>query len=243
MSDEPAPEIKAHPHLKPGKMKFTMCEKLLILSLDDDLGTVEPSVKGVLRYILSAAILAELALAGKIRCGEANQPTDGRLIVVNSLPTGNDILDAALSTLGAEEKPRKLARWIEALGQKQTVRQVATRLEERGVLRIEEKRLLWLNPYNIYPQRDATAKYLIKRRLRALTLAGGKVTPADIALLSLLKSSRLLKLIFTRDERRAASKIIDALGQKEMISVEVTQLLADIETAAAAVSAIAVAAG
>lgn len=245
MSTEPAPETQpiARPRPKSGRLKFNLPEKLFILALDDDLGTIEPSIKDTLRYGLAGAILAELALAGRIRCGEAGSPAEGRLVVENANPTGNEILDAALATIAAEEKPRKLGRWIDTLGNKQTVRQVAARLEGRGAIHIEEKRLLWLIPYDVYPQRDATAKYWIKRRLRSLVLAGGKVRPSDAALLSLLKACRLSKLVFTRDERKTAAKKVEALVQGEIFGAAVAQLLADIEAGAAAAAVAAAAAG
>lgn len=245
MSTEPASETQpiTRTRPKPGRLKFNLPEKLFILALDDDLGTIEPSIKDTLRYGLAGAILAELALAGKIRCGAAGEPAEGRLVVENPIPTGIDFLDAALSAIAADDKPRKPGRWIEKLGNKQTLRQVAARLEGRGVIRIEEKRLLWLIPYDVYPQRDATAKYWIKRRLRALVLAGGKVRPDDAALLSLLKACRLSKLVFTRDERKSAGKKVDALVQGEIFGAAVAQLLADIEAGAAAAAVAAAAAG
>jgi hypothetical protein len=236
MSTEPTPDTlpTPRPRRKPGKMKFSLPEELFILSLDDDLGGIETSVRKALRFNLAGAILAELALTGKIRYGEAGHPAEGRLIVEDSTSTGNEILDTALSTIAAEEKPRKPGHWIDTLGQKQTIRQVAARLEERGVIHIEGKRLSRLLPYDVYPRREATAKYWVKRRLRALALVSGKITPADVALLSLLKACRLFKLVFTRDERKAAGKTVDALVQSEIFDAAVAQLLTDIEAAAVA---------
>jgi hypothetical protein len=56
-------------------------------------------------------------------------------------------------------------------------------------------------------------------------------------LLSLLKTCRLLRLVFTHEERKSASKKVDILVQGEVFGGAVEKILLDIEAAAALVTA------
>ena len=198
-------------------------EKLFILSIDDDQGAMAASVKTTLRYGLAGALLAELALANKI------QLQNDRLRVVDSTPTGEALFDDILLTVKGEKKLRRLSYWVEVIGSKQTVKQVAEQLAGQNVIMIEKKGYAWISPYIVYPQVDASAKYWVKHHLRAVVLAGEKPEVPDVALLSLLKACRLLRLVFTRDERKSASIKVDALVQGEAFGGAVATLLTDIE--------------
>lgn len=211
-------------------------EKLFILAIDDNQGAVASSVKSTLCYGLAGGLLAELALANKI------QLVDNRLAVVDSASMPDPLLHATLATIAAEKKNRKLGRWVEVIGSKKIVKQVAARLAEHGVITIEEKRIFWIIPNEVYPQKDASVKYWVKEHLRSIVLAGGQAEPADIALLSLLTACDMLRLVFTRDERKAAGKKVSALVKGEIFGEAVAQLLKDIETATAAVVAVTAAA-
>lgn len=203
-------------------------EKLFILTIDDDRGAVASFAKSTLRYGLAGALLAELALANKI------QLVDGRLAVTDASGAEDPLLHAALATIAASKKPHKLGRWIEITGDNKLVKKVAERMAERGVITIEKKRFLWIIPNEVYPQKDASVKYWVKEHLRGVVMAGGPAEPADLALLSLLTACSMLRLVFTRDERKAASKKIEAMVKGEIFGEAVAQLLRDIETATAA---------
>jgi hypothetical protein len=204
---------------------LTLPEQLLLLAIDDQRGVINTSTMTTLLYGLAGAVLAELALRGKIGLEEKRlKPTD-------NLPTGDPNLDSVLSQIADEPKPRKLARWVMVFARKDTLRKTAQSLAEQRVISIENKRFLWVIPYESYPQVDAPAKYWIKQHLRAVVLAGETAEPGEVALLSLLKASRLLQLVFTRDERRYAGKHIDAIVTDEVYGAAVGELLAEIDTA------------
>jgi hypothetical protein len=213
-------------------MDLTIPEKLFILAIDDDRGNVASFIKDSLQYGLAGGVLAELALAKKI------QLVEGRLAIVDAASMADPLLHGVLATIAAEPKPRKLERWIEKIGSKKLEKQVASKLAECNVISIEEKRILWIIPCALYPQKDASVKYWIKEHLRALFLAAEPAEPSDIALLSLLAACNMLRLVFTRDERKAASKKVKAIVKGEIFGETVAQLLQDIEISAAAVVAV-----
>jgi hypothetical protein len=216
-------------------LDFNIPEKLFILSIDDEKGRVTASVRQVLHYGLAGGLLAELALANKVRLEE------DRLILADSIPAGDRLIDEILAMIATEKRPRKLTHWIDILGRKQTVRRVAERLAKRNVIAIEEKRYLWIIPYEVYPQKDASAKYWVKQELRGIVLAGERAENEDIALLSLLKTCRLLRQVFTRDERKSATQKVDELVKGEVFGENVAKVLADIE--ATMIAAVTVATG
>jgi Golgi phosphoprotein 3 len=206
-------------------LNLNIPEKLFVVSIDDQKGTITPTVRDVLRLGLGGAILAELSLAGRILV------QDGRVTMVDPVPIEESLLDECLAMIASDKKVRKISRWIEIFAGNKIVKKVAGRLAERNVIRIEKKHYFWIIPYEIYPQVDASAKYWVKQQLRGLVLAGEKAEVADIILLNLLKACDLLKLVFTRDERKYANKQIRTLVEGEIIGEAVANLLAEIETA------------
>jgi Golgi phosphoprotein 3 len=206
-------------------------EELFLLSISDDKGTVHSSAKDILGYGLAGALLADLALEGKLVLDEKK-----RLVVLDATPTGDSILDEALERIQDSPKKKNAQYWVDALSGKikKFQKRMAEKLVEKGIVAVEERRLLWIIPYEAYPQQDASAKYWIKQSLRTLVLAGEKPEAHTLALLSLVKACRLLDFIFTRDERKAARKYIDQLLKSEVFGPAVTQVIEDIESAASA---------
>ena len=92
-------------------------------------------------------------------------------------------------------------------------------------------------PYEAYPEQDASAKYWVKARLRGVVLGGEKPESHTVALLSLLRACRLLDLVFTRDERKAAGQKIDALISVDLFGEAVAETVAAVDGAAVATMA------
>lgn len=204
---------------------FNLAEELFLLALDDDEGWIVAPALDTLRYGLAAALLADLALHDKIAV------EDQRIVVRDHRPVGDDLLDDTLQRLADSPKPRKVKYWLNALGFRKLPKQVAQHLVARGVLSEGERRYEWAVPYVGAAQPDAPAKYWIKHGLRAATLTHAKPEQRAIALLSLMQGCRLLSLIFTKDERRAARKRVEELAEGEDFGTAVAQTLADIERA------------
>jgi len=205
---------------------LSLHEELFLLAIDDAKGKVAVHAQGILDYGLAGAILAGLALQGKLVVREE------RLNLVDATPSENPILDQALEAIASSDRPRKATHWINVLAGKKLPQQVTQELLSKGVLRVEEKRVVWVIPDPVYLQQDASAKFWLKERLRAMTLGGAKAEPASLALLSLLKACHLLSLVFTRDERKAAVGKVDGLVKGELFGDAVAMVLNEIEKAA-----------
>jgi hypothetical protein len=206
---------------------LNLAEELFLLALDDDEGRVVESALDTLRYGLAAAVLADLTLRERIVL------EDGRLHVFDADPTGDALLDATLKRLDEADKPRKVKYWLNALSFRKLPKQIAQALVTRGVLEEEERRYVAALADAEGPQSDAPAKYWIKQTLRSAALTTAKAERHSIVLLSLMQGCRLLSLIFTKDERKAAHRRVEELAQGEDFGEAVAQTLADIEAATA----------
>lgn len=204
---------------------LTLAEKLFLLSIDDVKGTVAVGIYGELYYGLAGGLLADLVLQGKLVTEEDT------ITVSDKSPTGDDLLDETLEKIASAKKPHRTSHWISVLPSKNLPARIAERLVVKDILRMEEKRYLWVIPFQAYPQQDASAKYWLKQHLRAVVLANEKADPRDVALLSLLKACSLSKMVFTKDERKWAQKKVEALMADEVFSPAVGEVLADIEAA------------
>lgn len=200
-------------------------EEFFLLSIDDNKGKIIAEVSDGLELGLAGALLAELALQDRIGL------KDKRLVVTNPAPTSDGALDEALEAIGNEKRLRKISWWIERFARRGLADPIAERLVKRNILKIEHKRNLWVIPYEVFPQVDASAKYWVKHHLRRAVLAGGEATPGIIALLSLLKACRLLDLVFTRDEKKVARRKVEALVASEPFGAALAETIEEIEAA------------
>jgi hypothetical protein len=208
---------------------LNLAEELFLISINDDKGTIHPSAAVNLRYGLAGAVLADLTLQGKLGLDKQR-----RVIVIDEVLSGDELLDEAMIQIGRSKKLRRASYWVSELSQhiKQFQSRLSSGLVTMGILRKEGLRFMWIVPYEIYPQQDASAKYWIKHRLREAVLANAEADIRTVALLSLLRGCKMLDLVFTKDERRAARLKIEQIGRDEVFGKAVAETLDAIESAA-----------
>lgn len=207
---------------------LALFEEMFLLCIHEEKGTVIASKDNDLRYGLGGAVLAELALIGKI-----NLKDNQRLVLLDATPTEDDILTEALETIATSEKERKTGYWINVFSEKpdKLRKRLAKRLIEKGVVIEEDGRLQWVIPAAISPEQSASAKYIMKNRIRDLTLASAQAELREIALLSLVKASNLLDVIFIKDERKLADRRIHELVVAEALKNPAMQTIEAIAVA------------
>lgn len=187
---------------------LTLYEELQLLSIHADKGTFIASFSDQVKPGLVGAVLAELALNGKIGTSDNH-----RIKLVDATPTEDPILDGALTVIQESEKERKFGYWINNLIPKpeKLQRQITAALIEKGTLTQEEDHLLWVIPSPFHPEIKASTKYAVINHLRSIVLAQEEAHPREIAFLSLISASGLLDLVFLRDERKVANQRINEL--------------------------------
>ncbi len=204
---------------------LTLYEELFLLALNEEKGTIVPSVAARLAYGLSGALVAELALRGKIEVGEKR-----RLELLDATPTGDEFLDEALAQIQASDQVRKVTFWLRFFGDrpKRFRQRLGDRLVDRGILAEDENHWAAIVPFVDFPEQNASAKYWVKSCLRQVALTFGDPDLHDLALLSLVQSCGLLILVFTRDERKAVRRRIYELMINKALNSPAAQAVEEI---------------
>jgi Golgi phosphoprotein 3 len=207
---------------------FTLYEELFMLSIHAEKGTFIGSSIEQMKPGLAGAILAELAMLGKIQTSNNH-----RLKLVDDSPTSVEVLDEALTVLKESEKERKFGYWINPLSQRKDEfrKLIVESLIQKGIVTQEDDRLVWVIPSPLHAEINASTKYWVNEQLRRVVLTSEEIQPRDIVLLSLLRACGLLELVFLRDERRLASRKINQLFYNQALTDPILQTIQEIESA------------
>jgi golgi phosphoprotein 3 len=142
---------------------FTIAEELLLLAMDDDKGTFVCSASDSLNYGLAGAILVELTILERIELDHK------KVVVINEEETGVTLLDSVLTEIKRSNKSKKIADWINLINSKmgQMRKDVIQLLVEKGVLKEEEKKVLWIFNQSTYPTNQEIPEKEIRNRVHA----------------------------------------------------------------------------
>lgn len=208
---------------------LTFAEEILLLALDDQQGVIKPLPVSAMEYALSGAVLMDLALANRI-------DTDlKQLRVVDNAPTGDLILDEALKILQAQPAPQTTTHWLSYLaGQAKDLQdRVLRRLVEKGILKLENRKILWVFQVRRYPLLDNREVKEVKTRLRELIMSNEIPDAREAVLVSLVNACRLFDEIFSEAELDKYRSRIAALAKLDLIGQEVARSIHEIAQAMA----------
>jgi hypothetical protein len=165
-----------------------LAENLLLLVTDDASGRL--SVPGdQLDKALGGANLVELTLMGRVDLSKedgAGKP--GRLVVRDSSPAGDEVLDAALRIVLAHAG-RKPSAVIRPLG-KDLRRTLYERLAASGAVRAERGRVLGVFPVRRWPAQDAGPEAEVRRLVTQALVQQEAPDPGTAALIALVHALR-----------------------------------------------------
>ncbi len=194
---------------------LTLPEEVILLVLDEETGALLPIPQRTLDSALAGGALMELALRDRIDSDPES------IWVVDSSPIGEPYLDQLLHRLSKSEHQRDPEAWIQRLSEDSGAVQDAAlgRLVERGVLREEEKRFLWVFESRRYPMIDGKQEREVKLRIMGVLFSEEIPDPRDVALISLVDACRLFEeLLGPRELERVRDRIavirkLDLIGQ------------------------------
>jgi hypothetical protein len=204
---------------------LTLAEEIVLLALDDETGRPVGRSGMAPDRALAGALLMELALAGRV-------DTDrDHLMVVDSTPTGDAPLDAALARLTAPGAPADARGAIPLLARDAPAARavILDRLVARNILRRVEDRLLWILPDRRYPKPAGRAEATEARaRLRALLLEEDIPSPHDALLLGLVRAAGLLPLILSAEELSRVQAWLAVVTRIESLNRSLAVAVADV---------------
>lgn len=194
---------------------LTFVEEILLLLLDDDTGAMKRVAPNVMELLIAGAILMDLALRGRLDCDLQ------RLVVVDSTPVGEEILDGPLAEIAEAADEADARTWVVRLSArgKQVQEAALARLVERGILRVEDRSFLWVFGSRRYPMIDDREEREVKLRILDVLLSDRIPAPRDVALICLADASNAFQVILSAQElRHAAARIelvrgFDLIGQ------------------------------
>ena len=218
---------------------MNFAEILFLLALDGERGVIRPEMERILDYMLSGAILMDLALRNRIdtdltciRHDPGKESRDPLLLrVVNREPTGDVLLDEVLKELGYKADPRPTREWLAYFSEegKNIREQVTARLAARGMLNIREQRKLYFIRTRHYYLTDSDEIKTIKARLRDLILGDEIPDQREAVLVGIANSCGLFDNLLSPAELARARPRINALRKLDLIGQALTGIIREIE--------------
>jgi golgi phosphoprotein 3 len=190
---------------------LTFAEELLLLSHDEKTGhflNMDDAMPA-----LAGAVLMELAIRDRI-------DTDlDKLMVVDATPTGEPVLDRILAQMVAEPGTHSTDDWVDFLKHNgQEIHDAAlARLIERGILRREESKILWVFGTRRYPLIENHEQQEVKLRIANLLMSDEIPDARDVVIIALAQSCGLLEHIFSVDELESSKARIEQIVRLDLI--------------------------
>jgi hypothetical protein len=204
-------------------------EEIMLLLLDDKGRTFADVPITSLKYALAGAALMDLALENRIDTDQE------RLFVIDPTPLEDDLLDPTLARIVQSTEVHDARYWLE-----QTVPHTVdirerslARLIERGILRQEDDRFLWVFQTRRYPIIDDQTVREVKLRIMGVLLSDEIPDLRDIVLISLSDTCGIFKHLLSNRELKGAAQRIKQIRRMDLIGREVSKAVWDIESSLA----------
>ena len=206
---------------------LTFVEEIVLLALDDKKGKFVDLPPLALDQALAGAALLELAFHSRI-------DTDlTHLTLVSDKATGDRMLDPILKEIAAAKDKKDAKYWvgvISADGEK--IRDAAlARLVEKGVLKREEKKILWVIPGRRYPMIQNKEEEEVRKRIRRVVVDGVIPSPRDVVIISLASACQLLRTVFSDADLLKYSPRIAEMAKMDLIGQAVSKSVAEVQEA------------
>ena len=201
-------------------------EEILLLLLRDDDGKFVNVPQSSMDRAIAGAVLMELAMENRIDTDLEN------LILVDTTPVGDDLLDPTLAMIaGGAEEQKDARHWVEQTARKAPEIREATldRLVERGILEREDDRFLWVFRSRRYPMVDGQAEREVKLRIMGVLFSNEIPSPRDVVVICLAHACGIFGELLSKREQEQAAERIDQVRKLDLIGQAMTQSIQDFE--------------
>lgn len=199
-------------------------EEIILILLDDEDGRFVRIPRWSLNYALAGGILMDLAMENRIDTDLEN------LILVDSSPVGDSLLDPALAEIAASEQ-KDTRYWLEHLAEKgPEVREEAlTRLVNEGILERQDDRFMWMFRSRRYPMVDGEAEREVKLRIMEVLFSNTIPGPRDVMIICLVDACGIFRELLSKRELGQVAGRIDQVRRLDIIGQAMSQAIKDIE--------------
>jgi len=207
-------------------MNLSLAEKFILLALKDESGAWVTGDTEIL-YALPGCIIIELTQNEYLRI------ENKKLVISKEELTGDPILDKALTLIKESPKLKSPKVWVEKLSGKMKglKDEYLSRLQEKGILRLEKGKVLWIFDTKKYPTNNPMPELKLRQKIRDVVIAGSSPDPEMAALLSLVHATDLVNEIFEKDERKNARKRIKEIFKETKVGNPVAEMIEEIQVA------------
>ena len=202
-------------------------EAIVLLALCEEKGTMNGAY---VEYATAAALAAELLMLGRIKVDDGNNE---KIAVVNDSPTGDSLLDEALTMILDAKRQYELEHWVEKLaGIKDLKHKVAQALATDGIVASEKEKVLWLFERRVYPEVNPEPEEQLRQEMRNVVLSDGdEIEPRIAIVVALANSAALLPQVFTKRELKDRKQRIKQLEKGELLPKAAKEAVQAIEAA------------
>ena len=203
-------------------------EEIILLLLRDEDGRFIQIPTWSMDYAIAGAALMDLAMENRIDTDLEN------LILIDSSPVGDDILDPILAEVAAGGNS-DTRYWVEQVSRRGAeIREKALdRLVERGILEREDDRFLWVFRSRRYPTLDGDAEREVKLRILNVLFSDEIPDPRDQMIICLADACGIFPRILSRQEHARASERIAQVSRLDLIGQTMSQAIHDIQVSVA----------
>lgn len=207
---------------------LTIAEEFLLLSHDEHSGRMLYASQPITQIALVGAVLMDLAMHDRI------DNDLEKLMLADATPLGEPALDHVLARIAEEkDQERSVRDWIDRLApEAETIRELSLkRLIERGILREEEGRFLWVFATRRYPLIDNKEQTEVKLRIAQILMTDDIPDARDVAILNLADACGLLHEVFSSHELSRLEERIEQLTRLDLIGQAVNATIEELRAA------------
>ena len=199
-------------------------EEIILILLDDENGRFVRIPRWSLNYALAGGILMDLAMENRIDTDLEN------LILVDSTPVGDSLLDPALAEIAASEQ-KDTRYWLEHLAEKSPeVREEAlNRLVNEGILERQDDRFMWMFRSRRYPTVDGEAEREVKLRIMEVLFSDMIPGPRDVMIICLVDACGIFRELLSKRELGKVAGRIEQVRKLDIIGQAMSQAIKEIE--------------
>jgi hypothetical protein len=207
-------------------MEYSTANQFVILALNPGKGRV--LIDSIhFRYSLTGAILMDYL------DGEELRVEDKR--VIPSLKINNDAIHVMFSgKVSGTTRNRKISYWIRILTNKSRFifSELTKSLEEKRIIRIEQKKFLHIIPYKRYWFLNNSIRPDLIEKMRGILMYGNKPEKKELMLLSVIHSAKA-HAVFSKErgEKRMIRKKCAELLKGDFVSIEISQTIREVQNA------------